>query len=120
MVIVYGIPNCSTVKRAREWLKDRGQDHQFVDFRKTPVGRERISTWVDGLGSKSLKNTSGASYRALPPERASWTEEQWIDAFVADPMLIRRPVFEVDGAPVQAGFRRTEPLEERLSSDESG
>ncbi len=105
---VFGIPNCDTVKRARKWLDSHGIDHDFVDFRKDPVGAERISAWVEALGSKALRNTSGGSYRALPPEKKSWDEQRWKQAFAADPMLIKRPVIERDGIAVIAGFRASE------------
>lgn len=107
-MIVYGIPNCDTVKRARKWLTARGVEHQFVDFRKNPVGGERTAAWVDALGPKALKNTSGGSYRGLPPDKKTWDEGQWKTAMAADPMLIKRPVIERDGVAVIAGFRASD------------
>ena len=102
---VYGIPNCGTVKKARAWLSERGADHAFVDFRKAPVARERVERWVEALGAKALRNTSGGSYRALPAEKKTWDDATWVEHFAADPMLIKRPVIERDGVAVQAGFR---------------
>ena len=115
MVTVYGIPNCSTVKKARSWLEERGVEHTFVDFRAHPVGAERVAAWVAGLGSKAMKNTSGGSYRALGDEKKAWTDAQWAVAFATDAMLLKRPVIEVSGTPVQAGFRTTQLLEDALS-----
>lgn len=114
MVTVYGIPNCGTVKKARAWLDERGIDHSFVDFRETPVSAEHVGRWVAALGSKALRNTSGGSYRALPDDKKSWPDARWTEAFAEDAMLIRRPVLEVDGEPVQAGFRKTDALEAAL------
>lgn len=34
MAVIYGIPNCDTVKKARSWLTAAGVDYQFVDFKK--------------------------------------------------------------------------------------
>ena len=102
---VYGISSCGTVKRARSWLSERGADHVFVDFRKTPVSRERVDQWVAALGTKALRNTSGGAYRALPPEKKTWDDATWAEHFAAEPMLIKRPVIERDGVPVQVGFR---------------
>jgi len=105
---VYGIPNCGTVKKARTWLEGRGVAHDFVDFRAHPVAPERVAAWVAALGAKALKNTSGGSYRALPEGKKQWTDAQWAEAMAADPMLIKRPVIERDGAAVKAGFRGTD------------
>ncbi len=113
-VIVYGIPNCGTVKKARAWLDEQGHEHAFQDFRKEPVPAEQIAGWVDALGSKALRNTSGGSYRALPADKKTWTEDAWKVAFAADPMLIKWPVIEKDGIALTAGFRKPERVAELL------
>ncbi|MCB9681939.1 MAG: Spx/MgsR family RNA polymerase-binding regulatory protein [Alphaproteobacteria bacterium] len=102
---VYGIPTCGTVKKARAWLDAHDLDHAWVDFRATPPDRAQIARWVEAFGSAPMRNTSGGAYRALGDDKATWTDAQWIDAFTADPMLIRRPVIERDGTPVLVGFR---------------
>lgn len=102
---VYGIPTCGTVKKARAWLDARGVAYAWVDLRSTPPSRERIDAWVARLGAKALRNTSGGAFRALGLEKDGWDEGQWAEAFAADPMLIKRPVIERDGAAVLVGFR---------------
>jgi arsenate reductase len=105
MLVVYGIPSCGTVKKARAWLNDRGVAHGWVDFRATPPGRARVEAWVRTFGARAMRNTSGGAYRALPEAKDAWSDAEWIEAFAADPMLIKRPVIERDGAPVLVGFR---------------
>jgi arsenate reductase len=105
MLTVYGIPSCGTVKKARTWLDSRGIAHGWIDLRSTPPDRARVDRWVQVLGASALRNTSGASFRSLGIEKDTWSEEDWAEAFHADPMLIRRPVIERDGAPVLVGFR---------------
>lgn len=105
VLTVYGIKTCDTVRRARRWIDEHNGEHVFVDFRKDPVGAERVQAWVDALGAKALRNTSGGSYRALPAEKSSWEDAQWVEAMAADPMLIKRPVIERDGTAVMVGFR---------------
>jgi arsenate reductase len=113
-VTIYGIPNCGTVKKTRAWLDERGVAHDFVDFRKSPVETRRIEAWVAALGSRALRNTSGGSYRALPDGKKEWDDATWVTHFADDPMLIKRPVIEVDGAPVMAGFRTPDVLRDAL------
>ncbi len=105
---LYGIPNCGTVKKARRWLTDRGIEHAFIDFRASPVTRETIDTWVSAFTAKKMRNASGGSYRALPDEKKTWSDDVWAEKFAADPMLIKRPIIERDGAPAQVGFRGTD------------
>lgn len=108
MLTVYGIPSCGTVKKARSWLSARGLDHRFVDFRETPPPAAHAARWVEVLGAKALKNTSGGSFRALGPEKDGWDDARWAQAFAADPMLVKRPVIERDGEPVLVGFNHDE------------
>lgn len=108
MLTVYGISSCGTVKKARKWLDAQDASHEWVDFRKTPVSAERVASWVNTLGAKSMRNTSGGAYRALPADKADWDDARWADAFSADAMLIKRPIIERDGVAVQVGFRGTD------------
>jgi arsenate reductase len=102
---VYGIPACGTCRKARAWLESREIDHDWVDLRESPPSRARIRRWMKAFGFRPMRNTSGGSYRALGPERDGWGDREWEEAFAADPMLLKRPVLEIDGAPVRVGFR---------------
>lgn len=105
---LYGIPSCGTVKKARAWLDSAKKPHIFVDFRATPPTRAQVDGWVAVFGARALRNTSGGSYRALGPEKDTWTDTQWADAFFADPMLIKRPVVERDGQAIQVGWNASD------------
>ena len=104
-IVVWGIPSCSTVKKARAFLDDNGVVHRFADLRATPPTNATVARWVKAFGSKALRNTSGASYRALPSDKDTWADARWIELLTADPMLIKRPVIEKDGAAVLVGFK---------------
>ena len=105
---VYGIPTCSTCKKARQWLDQHQMIYEFVDTKQAPPSRATITSWVGRLGAKAMRNTSGQSYRALGAEKQTWTDDQWIEAFAADAMLIKRPLFVKDGQAVLVGFRASE------------
>ena len=104
---VYGIATCNGCKKARNWLKEEGIEHTWHDTRQTAPTRKDIAGWVKDLGNKPLRNTSGGSYRALGEEKHNWTDDQWIDAFSKDAMLLKRPLFVKDGTAVLTGFRGT-------------
>ena len=105
---VHGIPTCGTVKKARAWLDARDIPHTWVDLRTSPPSADRVKGWATAFGTRAMRNTSGGSYRALGPEKDTWTDDQWVAAFVADPMLLKRPVIERDGAPAVVGFNLPE------------
>ncbi|TVP60079.1 MAG: Spx/MgsR family RNA polymerase-binding regulatory protein [Nodularia sp. (in: Bacteria)] len=102
---VYGIPNCGTCKKAFTWLQDNSIDYEFINTKETPPTRDMIQNWVKSLGFAPMRNTSGQSYRALGEEKKTWTDEQWIDAFAQDAMLLKRPLFVKDGTAILVGFR---------------
>jgi arsenate reductase len=107
---VYGIPNCTTCKKALKWLEDKGVEYNFINTKENPPTRETIQSWVDTLGAKPMRNTSGQSYRTLGDEKQTWTEKQWIEAFAKDAMLLKRPLFVKDGAALLVGFRDKEDV----------
>jgi arsenate reductase len=107
---VYGIPNCTTCKKALKWLEEKGVEYDFINTKENPPTRETIQSWVDTLGAKPMRNTSGQSYRALGDEKQTWASQQWIEAFAKDAMLLKRPLFVKDGAAVLVGFRDKEDV----------
>jgi arsenate reductase len=111
---VYGIPNCGTCKKALNWLQANSINYQFINTKDTPPTREQIQNWVKSLGAAPMRNTSGQSYRALGDEKKSWTDQQWIEAFAVDAMLIKRPLFVKDGTAVLVGFRDEAVVREKL------
>lgn len=112
---VYGIPNCGTCKKAFKWLEDNSVKYEFINTKENPPTRETIQRWVESLGAKPMRNTSGQSYRALGDEKQTWTDKQWIEAFAKDAMLLKRPLFVKDGTAVLVGFReKEEVMQEKL------
>ncbi|OLP16697.1 arsenate reductase [Leptolyngbya sp. 'hensonii'] len=112
---VYGIPNCGTCKKAFTWLEQHGVAYEFINTKETPPTQALIQAWVEVLGSKPMRNTSGQSYRALGSERDNWTDAQWVDAFTQDAMLLKRPLFVKDGTAVLVGFRdKDEVIRQKL------
>lgn len=105
---VYGIPNCGTCKKAIKWLTENNIDYEFINTKDYPPDRQMLTSWVAALGNKPMRNTSGKSYRAIGEEKKAWTDEQWIEAFAQDAMLLKRPLFVKDGQAVLVGFRAAE------------
>ncbi len=111
---VYGIPTCTTCKKALQWLDQQQIAYEFVDTKLAPPSRAMVADWVATLGSKPLRNTSGQVYRSLGDNKQTWTEEQWIDAFAANAMLIKRPLFVLAGQAIAVGFKPQSPALQAL------
>lgn len=92
-VTVFGIPNCDTVKKARQWLTERGLTHAFHDFKKSGVPAE-LEQWCEALGTDTLINRKGSTWRQLPGDlQAQAATPAGAKALMqAHPSLIKRPV----------------------------
>ncbi len=113
---VYGITQCSTVKKARDWLDTQGLAYQFHDFKRTPPDVALLQRWVDALGWQVLLNRRGTTWRQLDKH----TQDKVDDASAAialmleRPSIIRRPVL-VSGPLLLVGFDAAE-WQDRLAS----
>lgn len=108
MTIMYGITNCSTVKKARAWLEQRGVEYRFHDFRKDGLDAKTLQTLVDKLGWETLLNKSGMTWRKLTEKDKSGLNEKKAQALMLNhPMVIKRPVL-VTGENYYAGFNETD------------
>ena len=105
-LMVYGIPNCDTVKRARTWLQEHGLAYTFVDFKKSGVPQDRLDVWCKELGWESLLNRQGQTWRKLDDAtKASVVDAASAQALMlAQASVIKRPVIERDGVVVLVGF----------------
>lgn len=103
-MILYGISNCDTVKKARRWLDEQGVAYRFHDVRKDGLDAARLQRWIDALGWEKLLNKAGTTFRKLPDAQKDGLDAGAAKALMLEqPAMIRRPVVETaDG--VSVGF----------------
>jgi arsenate reductase len=89
MIIVYGIPNCESVKKSRDWLLEQGIAYQFHDFKKQGVPEAALETWRKLESSVQAGIVDATSARVLA---------------LAQPSVIKRPVVQWADGTVTAGF----------------
>lgn len=96
---LYGIPNCTTVKKARAWLAGHAHEVAFHDFKKQGVDAAWLRDVVKQTGWQALVNTRGTTWRQLTDaEKAAVADEAGaIALMLAKPSVIKRPVLERDG-----------------------
>ena len=104
-IILYGIANCDTVRKARAWLADNNVEYRFHDFKKAGVTRELIAGWVGAASWDALVNRRGTTWRGLPEtRRAEIIDADSAIALMAEsPSVVKRPVLDASGL-VQVGF----------------
>ena len=108
MLTLYGIPNCDTVKKALSRLETEGVAYSFHNFRKDGIDAHMLGAMLASLGSDMLLNKRGTTWRKLTPQQqASALEDGGLALMLAEPALIKRPVWEKDGA-YRLGFQAGE------------
>jgi arsenate reductase (glutaredoxin) len=106
MYIIYGIPNCNTVKSTRDWFKRHDIDYSFYDYKKSGVSVEKLQEWCKQKGWEILLNKKGTTWRALDilQQKKICNEKTAIAFFIANTSVIRRPIIELDGKIITIGF----------------
>lgn len=105
MVRIYGIKNCTTMKKAFAWLDERGISYQFHDYKKDGVPRDKLVAWCQAVGWKTLLNTKGPTWRKLSAEQqAITTQSAAVSLMLEFPSVIRRPIVETESGHLLVGF----------------
>ena len=104
--IVYGIPNCDTVKKARIWLADHGLNATFHDFKKQGVPAAELDIWLAAVGWEALLNRKGTTWRKLDTAvQASVTDSASAKKIMLEhASTIKRPVIAWPSGQVTVGF----------------
>jgi arsenate reductase (glutaredoxin) len=96
--IVYGIPNCDSVKKARAMLNERGIAYEFHDYKKLGVPDAELRRWVAAKGRDVILNRKGTTWRALDEATKASVidDESAIAVMLANPSTIKRPIIVRD------------------------
>lgn len=105
MVVLYGISNCDSVKKARAWLVSQSVEYIFHDFKKIPPTKTEIETWLKDIPLDVLLNKRGTTWRKLSSiEQAQATDPIGaVTLMVKYNSLIKRPILEYHGK-IYCGF----------------
>lgn len=107
-VILYGIPNCDTVKKARAWLDGHAVAYAFHDYKKEGADPAKVAAWVEQAGLGRVLNKAGTTYKKLPDAaKAGMEGPKAIEVMVEQPSTIKRPIVEYDGG-LLVGFKPEE------------
>jgi arsenate reductase (glutaredoxin) len=103
---LYGIPNCNTVKKAREWLTRHGVAVEFHDFKKLGLDQAIARNWLQQIDWTTLINRSGLTWRGLPEPRKKNVHDavSALSLMLEKSSVIKRPVLEQNGKLLHVGF----------------
>lgn len=97
-MILYGIKNCDTVKKARSYLTAQGIAYQFHDFREDGLDVALLTRWIESVGASALINKRSTTWKQLTAaDIARIDNGDVLDICLANPTLIKRPVLDNKG-----------------------
>ena len=104
-------PKCSTCRKAKTWLDERGLACEVRDIKLENPTAEELRRWhqASGLPLKRFFNTSGLQYKALglKDKLPGMDGEEQLRLLATDGMLVKRPILVGDGF-VLTGFKPKE------------
>lgn len=111
-VVMYGIPNCNTIKKARSWLESHGVDYEFHDYKKMGANEPKLKAWVKDFGWDRIVNTRGMTWRKLDEDtRANMNADEAIRVMIEKTSIIKRPIVEKDSTTLlgfdEASYQQT-------------
>ena len=97
-VTIYHNPDCGTSRNVLGLIHNAGIEPHIVEYLKTPPNGEELVDLIRraGLSVRELLRQKGTPYEALGLGDPSLTDGQLLDAMVAHPILINRPLVVTD------------------------
>ena len=93
-IVIYHNPDCGTSRNTLAMIRQSGEDPQVIEYLKTPPSREKLKELIAAMGitARELLREKGTPYRELGLGDPKLTDEELIDAMLAHPILINRPI----------------------------
>jgi len=108
MITLYGIKNCDTVKKARDWLTKNNIDYRFHDFRVDGLDQAQVKNWITNIGLENLVNKRSTTWKELDDSVKNNFNEKTAEAVIVEnPTLIKRPLLDT-GKQKHVGFKEAE------------
>ena len=85
------------MKKAFDALQAKALNYDFYDYKKQGIDADTLKIWLKEIGQDTVLNKKGTTWRKLSEEeqnRALSSEDNLIEALIAQPSLIKRPVLQ--------------------------
>lgn len=93
-VTIYHNPSCGTSRNTLELIRQSGETPEVIEYLLTPPTRATLVALLAGMGMapRELLREKGTPYLTLGLDNQTLTDEQLVDAMMAHPILINRPI----------------------------
>ena len=93
-IIIYHNPECGTSRNALAMIRNAGTEPHVIEYLKTPPTRALLVDLIDraGMAPRDLLREKGTPYAELGLNDTSLSDDALVDAMMAHPILINRPL----------------------------
>jgi arsenate reductase (glutaredoxin) len=93
-IIIYHNPACGTSRNTLAMIRNAGIEPHVIEYLKTPPARALLASLIDrmGVSVRSMLREKGTPFHELGLDDAGLTDGQLLDAMMAHPILINRPI----------------------------
>jgi arsenate reductase len=93
-VIIYHNPDCGTSRNTLAMIRNAGIEPHVIEYLKTPPTRLLLRQLIArmGVAVRDVIREKGTPYKELGLDDPSLTDDQLLDAMMAHPILINRPI----------------------------
>ncbi|MGY4290832.1 arsenate reductase [Bradyrhizobium sp. LM2.7] len=93
-VTIYHNPDCGTSRNTLAMIRQSGVEPVVIEYLKTPPSRETLKQLVAAMGItiRELLREKGTPYKELGLDDPKRTDDELLDAMMAHPILINRPI----------------------------
>ena len=93
-VTIYHNPACGTSRNTLAMIRQSGEEPQVIEYLKTPPSRARLVELIAAMGisPRALLREKGTPYAELGLADPNRSDDDLIDAMLAHPILIIRPI----------------------------
>lgn len=95
-IILYGIPNCNSVKKAIDWLNENKIEFVFHNYKKEGISIEKLESWNKQAGWETIFNKKGTTWKLIAEQYKNkvLTEKLALDIMLSNNSIIKRPIIE--------------------------
>ena len=93
-ITIYHNPKCGTSRNVLALIRNSGVEPEVIEYLKTPPTKARLAELVaaTGQGVRALLREKGTPYAELDLGNPKWSDDELLDAMLAHPILINRPL----------------------------
>lgn len=98
-MILYGIPNCDTTKKAMDWLKQQKINFEFHNYKEAGITLAKLNEWCNKVGWEKVFNKRSTTWKELSPKQQEGVINQQTAVQVMKDYnsIIKRPIIEYKG-----------------------